>query len=266
MKSEIQLAFDKCKKEKRPALITYTVASDPNKKKSLEILKAISQHADILELGYAHSAPVADGSEIQTSSNRAIKNGFKMKDAFQIVKSFKKNYKSKPIILMGYYNMIFQYGENKFLNDCKKAGVSGIICVDLPWPENRNFAKKCKKKSISFVQLLSPTTTRDRMKKIIKDSHDMIYVISMLSVTGGKLKVSPKKILENYNKIKKINPKKNLVIGFGITDKTIFSLKSASGLVVGSYLCKNITNSLKMKHNVAKKLSKIVYNLKRKII
>ena len=266
MKSEIQLAFDKCKKEKRPALITYTVASDPNKKKSLEILKAISQHADILELGYAHSAPVADGSEIQTSSNRAIKNGFKMKDAFQIVKSFKKNYKSKPIILMGYYNMIFQYGENKFLNDCKKAGVSGIICVDLPWPENRNFAKKCRKKSISFVQLLSPTTTRDRMKKIIKDSHDMIYVISMLSVTGGKLKVSPKKILENYNKIKKINPKKNLVIGFGITDKTISSLKSASGLVVGSYLCKNITNSLKMKHNVAKKLSKIVYNLKRKII
>ena len=88
----------------------------------------------------------------------------------------------------------------------------------------------------------------------------------MLSVTGGKLKVSPKKILENYNKIKKINPKKNLVIGFGITDKTISSLKSASGLVVGSYLCKNITNSLKMKHNVAKKLSKIVYNLKRKII
>ena len=266
MKSEIQLAFDKCKKEKRPALITYTVASDPNKKKSLEILKAISQHADILELGYAHSAPVADGSEIQTSSNRAIKNGFKMKDAFQIVKSFKKDYKSKPVILMGYYNMIYQYGENKFLNDCKKAGVSGIICVDLPWPENRNFAKKCKKKSISFVQLLSPTTTRDRMKKIIKDSHDMIYYISMLSTTGGKLKVSPKKILENYNNIKKINPKKNLVIGFGITDKTISSLKSASGLVVGSYLCKNITNSLKMKHNVAKKLSKIVYNLKRKII
>jgi len=266
MKSEIQLAFKNCKKEKRPALITYTVASDPNKKKSLEILKSLAKHADILELGFPHSTPIGDGGQIQTSSYRAIKNGFKMKDAFQIVKSFKKNYKSKPIILMGYYNMIFQYGENKFLNDCKKAGVSGIICVDLPWPENRNFAKKCKKKSISFVQLLSPTTTRDRMKKIIKDSHDMIYVISMLSVTGGKLKVSPKKILENYNKIKKINPKKNLVIGFGITDKTISSLKSASGLVVGSYLCKNITNSLKMKHNVAKKLSKIVYNLKRKII
>jgi len=266
MKSEIQLAFEKCKREKRPALITYTVASDPNKKKSLEILKSISIHADIQELGFPHSTPIGDGGAIQTSSNRAIKNGFKMRDAFQIVKSFKKSKKSKPVILMGYYNMIFQYGENKFLNDCKKAGVSGIICVDLPWPENKNFAKKCKKKSISFVQLLSPTTTRDRMKKIVKDSHDMIYYISMLSTTGGKLKVSPKRILENYNKIKRINPKKNLVIGFGITDKTISSLKSASGLVIGSLLCKNVTNSLKMKHNVAKKLSKIVYSLKRKIL
>ena len=104
------------------------------------------------------------------------------------------------------------------------------------------------------------------MKKIIRDSDCMNYLISILGTTGSKLKVSSKKILENYNKIKRINPKKNLVIGFGITDKNISSLKSASGLVVGSLLCKNITNSLKMKHNVAQKLSKIVYNLKRKII
>jgi tryptophan synthase alpha chain len=89
----------------------------------------------------------------------------------------------------------------------------------------QTFAKKCKKKSISFVQLLSPTTSKTRMKKIINDSHDMLYYISMLSTTGGKLKVSPKEILKNYNKIKKVNRSKNLVIGFGITDKTIASLK-----------------------------------------
>ena len=88
----------------------------------------------------------------------------------------------------------------------------------------------------------------------------------MLSTTGGKLKVSPKKILENYNKIKKINPKKNYVIGFGITDKTIKSLKSADGLVVGSLLCKTITNSLKMRQNPVTKLDKVVYNLKKKIL
>ena len=266
MKSEIQLAFENCKKEKRPALITYIVASDPNKKKSLEILKSLAKHADILELGFPHSTPIGDGGQIQTSSHRAIKNGFKMKDAFQIVKSFKKTEKNKPVILMGYYNMIFQYGENKFLNDCKKSGVSGIICVDLPWPENKNFAKKCKKKSIVFVQLLAPTTTKERMKKIIRDSDSMNYLISILGTTGSKLKVSPKKILENYNKIKRINPKKNLVIGFGITDSTISSFKSVSGVVVGSLLCKTITNSLKMRINPATKLLQTVYNLKKKII
>ena len=94
----------------------------------------------------------------------------------------------------------------------------------------------------------------------------MIYYISMLSTTGGKLKVTPKKILRNYNKIKNINRSKNIVIGFGITDKTIAALKKADGLVVGSQLCKTITNSLKKRLNTAKVLNKMVYKLKKKII
>ena len=229
MKSKIALAFHNCKKEKRPALITYTVAGDNNKNNSLKILNAISKYADILELGFPHNTPIADGGQIQGSSHRALKNGIKLKDVFQIVKKFKKKNPLKPIILMGYFNLIFQNGENNFLKSCKLAGVDGLIIVDLPYPENKNFANKCKKKSISFIQLLSPTTSKERMKKIVKDSHDMIYYISILSTTGGRLKVSPKKILQNYNTIKRINPKKNLVIGFGITEKTISSLKSANG-------------------------------------
>ena len=94
----------------------------------------------------------------------------------------------------------------------------------------------------------------------------MIYYISMLSTTGGKLKVSPKNILKNYNNIKKINRKKNIVIGFGITNKTIASLKKADGLVVGSQLCKTITNSLKNRLNTAKVLNNVVYSLKKKIL
>ena len=86
---------------------------------------------------------------------------------------------------MGYYNLIYQSGEKKFLEDCKVSGVDGLIIVDLPYPENKNFAEKCKKKSINFIQLLSPTTSNERMKKIIKISHDMVYYISMLSTTGG---------------------------------------------------------------------------------
>ena len=144
---------------------------------------------------------------------------------------------------MGYYNMIYQYGENNFLNKAKVSGVDGIIVVDLPWPENKYFSKM-QKKNICFVQLISPTTSYDRAKKIINDSHEMVYYISMLSTTGGKLKVSPKEIIKNYEKIKKINPNKNYVIGFGITEKSIGKLKSADGLVVGSIICKKITESL----------------------
>ena len=266
MLNPISAAFKKAKQEKRSALLTYNVAGDSSKKQSLDILKSISKDVDILEVGVPHNTPVADGSQIQTSAYRAIKNGIKMNDIFKIVEDFKKLNKHKPIILMGYFNMVYQYGENNFLNKCKSSGVNGLIIVDLPWPENKDFAKKCKKKSIYFIQLLSPTTTKIRLKKIIKDSHPMTYFISMLSTTGGKLKVSPKNILKNYTKIKKIDPKKHVVIGFGITEKTIGKLKSADGLVVGSAICKEISKSLKDRQNPVTNVSKLVKKLKNKII
>ena len=265
MLNPISVAFKKAKMENRPALLTYIVAGDSSKKQSLNILKSISKNADILELGMPHNTPVADGSQIQTSAYRAIKNGIKMNDVFKIVKDFKKSNKNKPIILMGYFNMIFQYGENNFLNKCKTSGVNGLIVVDLPWPENKDFAKKCRSKSIYFIQLLSPTTTKERLKKIIEDSHPMNYFISMLSTTGGKLKVTPGEIIKNYNKIKKINPQKNVVIGFGITEKTIGKLRSADGLVVGSAICREITRSLKCRQNPVTNVGRLVRNLKNKI-
>tara|TARA_B100001778_G_C18590034_1_gene631843 strand:- start:1379 stop:2179 length:801 start_codon:yes stop_codon:yes gene_type:complete len=266
MGNSINNAFKNARDQLRPALITYTVAGDNTKKNSLEILKSISKYADICELGFPHNTPIGDGGQIQTSSYRAIKNGLKMNDVFQIVKKFKKYRFDKPIILMGYYNMIFQYGENKFIDKSKISGVDGLIVVDLPWPENKKFAKKCKKKRIDFIQLISPTTTFQRAKKIIKDSHNMVYYISMLSTTGGKLKISPKKILINYNKIKKINPKKNCVIGFGITDKTISKLKSADGLVVGSAICKKITESIQKRQNPVTKVTSMVKKLQSRIL
>ena len=263
--SLINQSFKNAKKENRPALLTYTVAGDNTKKKSLEILKSISQYADICELGLAHNTPIADGGQIQTSAYRAIKNGIKIDDVFSIVNSFKKAIKNKPIILMGYYNIIYQYNENKFLQKCKKSKVDGLIVVDLPYPENKVFASKCKKKKINFIQLISPTTSNSRLKQIVKDSHDMIYYISMLSTTGGKLKVSSRKILKEYSKIKNQNKSKNVVIGFGITEKTIKSLKKADGLVVGSAICEEITNSLKKRQNTVTNVTNVVRRLRNKI-
>jgi tryptophan synthase alpha chain len=103
------------------------------------------------------------------------------------------------------------------------------------------------------------------MKRIVKDSHDMIYYISMLSTTGGKLKVSSKEILKNYNRIKQINKLKNIVIGFGITSETIASLKKADGLVVGSAICKEISKSLNNRQNPVTNVNKMVLKLKNKI-
>jgi len=263
--SNLALTFKKCRQEHRPALLTYTVSGDPNKKKSFEILKAISSYADNSVIGVGHNCNTGDGKQIQNSTYRAIKNGIKIKDTFTIVKRFKKTKNTKPCILMGYYNSVVQYGENRFIKKCKQVGVDGLIVVDLPWPENKNFSKKCKKNSINFVQLISPTTSKYRMKRIINDSHDMIYYISMLSTTGGKLKVSPREILKNYNRIKQINKSKNLVIGFGITLKTISSLKKADGLVVGSALCKKISESIKKRQNPVTKLDNMVKSLRTKL-
>ena len=265
MSSLLKKAFLNAKKENRPALLTYTVAGDNTKKKSLEILKSISDYADICELGFPHNTPIADGGQIQTSAYRAIKNGIKINDVFSIAKNFKKSKKNTPIILMGYYNMIFQYNENKFLDKCKKSKVDGLIVVDLPYPENKSFASRCKKNGVNFIQLVSPTTSQIRLKKIIKDSHDMLYYISMLSTTGGKLKVSPKKILERYNKIKNQNKSKNVVIGFGITEKTIKSLKKADGLVVGSAICREISKSIERRQNTVTNVTNIVKRLRNKI-
>jgi len=263
--SLIKLAFKKTKSEKRPALLTYIVAGDNNKKKSLEILKSIANYADICEIGFPHNTPIADGGQIQSSAYRALKNGIKIKDVFSIVKDFKKLKPTKPVILMGYYNIVYQYGDDNFINICRKVGVDGLIVVDLPYPENKPFSKKCKKKNINFIQLVSPTTSIKRMKNIIKDSHDMIYYISMLSTTGGKLKVSPKKILDRYDQIKNLNRNKNVVIGFGITEKTIASLKKADGLVVGSALCKEISKSIKNRQNPVTNITNIVKRLRKKI-
>jgi|TARA_B110000914_G_C15486868_1_gene458517 tryptophan synthase alpha chain len=266
MSSKILEIFLKCQKEKRPVLLTYTVAGDNTKKQSLAIIKSIAEHADIIELGFPHNTPIADGGQIQESSHRSLKNGIKLPDVFNIVRDFKKSKHAKPLILMGYFNLILQYGTLAFIKKCRNTGVDGLIVVDLPYPENKSFATQCKRNGINFVQLLSPTTSKERMKKIIKDSHDMIYYISMLSTTGGKLKIAPKKILANYNLIKKISPTKNLVIGFGITTKTIASLKRADGLVVGSQLCKEITRSLQVRQNPVTNLSRMVFNLKRRIV
>ena len=266
MKNIIDTAFKNANKENRPSLVSYTVCGDNNRKISLDILNSISSYLDIVEWGVPHNCPTADGKEIQNSSYRALKNGIKLNNVFEMVKKYKKNKNAKPLILMGYYQMIFNYGEHKFIKKCKEVGVNGLIVVDLSYPDNKKFAQLCKKNSICFVQLIAPTTNKERIKEIIKISHEMVYMISMISTTGSALKVTTKKIMKNYQLIKKISPSKNVAIGFGITEKTIKSLKKADGLVVGSAICKEISKSIKNRQNAVTNVTNVVRRLKNKII
>ena len=166
---------------------------------------------------------------------------------------------------MTYQNKIMAYGEEDFLEKCVSSKVSGIICVDWPWPLNLDFAKKCKENSIVFIQLLCPTTNEDRLKSILNDAHEVVYYISMLSTTGQKLKVSSDEIKKRFNLIKKISPDKKCIIGFGITADTINDFKDTDACVVGSALCREITRSIDEELNPATNVGNMVSDLKQKL-
>ena len=157
------------------------------------------------------------------------------------------------------------YGEKYCIDKCVCSHVSGILCVDYPWPTNMSSSDECKKNNITFIQLLSPTTSEERLKLILNDSHDVCYYISQLSTTGSKLKVSSEEILNKFNLMKSIAPEKNFIIGFGITLDTIQSIKDVDAIVVGSALCKEISRSVNESQNPATNIGNMVKQLKEKL-
>ena len=133
-------SFERAKEDNRAALLTYTVGGDPDKKMSLNIFKSIAESgADVIECGLGHGANIGDGGAIQDSTYRALSGGIKTDDIFEIIEDFKKDYET-DVIIMTYQNKIMAYGEEDFLEKCVSSKVSGIICVDWPWPLNLDFA------------------------------------------------------------------------------------------------------------------------------
>ena len=243
MKSKIALAFEKCKEQKRPALITYTVAGDNTKDNSLKILNSISKHADIIELGFPHNTPIADGGQIQGSSHRALKKGIKLKDVFQIVKKFKKSNSEKPLILMGYFNLIYQNGESNFIQNCKTSGVDGLIVVDLPPEEDNELCDLAIVRGISFIRLATPTTDKQRLEKVLQKTSGFLYYVSIAGITGSR------KPDLSIVKDAVINIKQStnipIGVGFGIKSKNdiVKILDFADAVIVGSVLVNLIANN-----------------------
>ena len=253
MQTRIKKNFDILSKLEKSTVIPFVSGGDPDVKQSTEILKSFAKNgARIIECGFNWNAPVSDGDPIQNSSYRALKNGAYIEKVFEIIKEFRKDYKEQAIILMGYYNVCLKFGEDNFLKKCKNVGVDGLIISDLPFPENIPFVKKCRNIGISFVQLIAPTTSNERIAKINEYADEMVYYISMLGVTGSALKNSPEDIQKKYLEIKKLcSDNKRTVIGFGITQDVIKKFKNVDGLVVGSQICKTIEKSIENGQNSA---------------
>jgi len=183
--SRIDQKFVQLKKQGRCALVTFTTAGDPDYDTALNILKDLpAAGADIIELGMPFSDPMADGPAIQASSIRALKGGMTSRKILQMVAEFRKTDRETPIILMGYYNPIYIYGVDKFLEDALKAGVDGLIIVDLPPEEDNELAIPANAAGMGCIHLATPTTDSARLTTILKNASGFLYYVSIAGITG----------------------------------------------------------------------------------
>ena len=265
MENRIDKKFFDLKKQNKKALTCFVTSCDPNLELSEKIINYLPNYgADIIEIGIPFSDPMADGPTIQRSSLRAIKSKSNISKTFKIIKNFRNKNKTTPIILMGYFNPIFQFGLDSFFSQGRIVGVDGIIIVDLPLEEDYLIKKHALKNNIYNIRLIAPTTSKERIKKISKSSKGFLYYVSIMGITGTK-KPSINSVKKSVTSIKRITSLPVLV-GFGINSyEQVKKLNEFSdGCVVGSAIIKIVENSIqkKLPH---KKVLENIYNFLKKL-
>ncbi len=223
--------FSELKKKKEGALIAYICAGDPSPDATKEYVTALVRGgADIIELGLPFSDPTADGPTIQAGIERALNGGMTPDIYFRTVASLKMHI---PLVVMTYYNIIFKRGLEKFVKDCAASGISGIIVPDLPPEESGELAGVCKKNEVDLIFLVAPTTTDERLKRILAEGKGFIYLVARLGVTGVRADVAAS-TRDLINRVKTTTPR---AVGFGISSgKQAAEIirAGADGVIVGS--------------------------------
>jgi len=245
MSTRIETRFAALKKESRAALVTFTMAGDPDYDTSLAIAKALPKAgADIIELGMPFTDPMADGSAIQAAGLRALKSGQRMTRTLQLVREFRKEDKETPIVLMGYYNPIYIYGNERFLADAKAAGVDGLIVVDLPPEEDEELCLPALKTGLNFIRLATPTTDDKRLPKVLTNTSGFVYYVSITGITGAAAPDTAK-VTAAVARIKR-HTKLPVAVGFGVktAEHARAIAEGADGVVVGSALVEALRQSL----------------------
>src|ERR1700753_1077665 len=186
MTTRIDTRFAELKKQGRSALVTFVMAGHPHPETSLAVVKALPKAgADIIEIGMPFTDPMADGPSIQAAGLRALKAGMTLKKTLEMVRSFRKDDDSTPLVLMGYYNPIYIYGVDQFLVDAKSAGVDGLIIVDLPPEEDVELCLPAMKAGLNFIRLATPTTDDKRLPAVLANTSGFVYYVSITGITGA---------------------------------------------------------------------------------
>ncbi|MGJ4965290.1 tryptophan synthase subunit alpha [Bradyrhizobium sp. HKCCYLRH3061] len=245
MTSRMDARFAQLKKEGRSAFVTFVMSGDPDPETSLAIVKALPQAgADIIEIGMPFTDPMADGPSIQAAGLRALKAGMTLRKTLQLVRSFRDSDADTPIVLMGYYNPIYIYGVDRFLDDAKTAGVDGLIIVDLPPEEDTELCIPALKAGLNFIRLATPTTDDKRLPAVLANTSGFVYYVSITGITGAAAADSSA-VGAAVARIKR-HTALPVCVGFGIrTPETARAIAAhADGAVVGTALVDALRASL----------------------
>jgi len=243
--TRIERRFAALKAEGRAALMTFTMAGDPDFDTSLAVAKALPKAgADLIELGMPFSDPMADGPAIQAAGQRALHGGQTLKKTLRLVRELRKDDDATPVILMGYYNPIYIYGVDKFLVDAREAGVDGLIVVDLPPEEDEELCLPALKAGLNFIRLATPTTDDKRLPTVLNNTSGFVYYVSITGITGtaapdaGKVAAAVARIKRHTGL--------PVAVGFGVktAEQARAIADGADGVVVGSALVDALRQSL----------------------
>jgi tryptophan synthase alpha chain len=225
-------------------LNVYFTAGHPTVDKIVDIMQSLQENGvDLIELGLPYSDPLADGLAIQKSSEIALENGLNLNILFDILKQSKSDL-TTPVIMMGYYNQMLQYGDEKFLDKAAESGVSGFIIPDLPMNQYESqYLDKFKERDLSMSFLISPMTEADRIRQADRLSDGFVYMVSQSSITGKTGEISDQQI-QYFNRVKEMELESPRLIGFGIHDHNSFKTASAyaDGAIVGSAFIRTLEN------------------------
>ncbi len=261
MKNLLTVKINEAQKKKQKLFCVFLTLGYPGIAATERlILSSEKAGADIIELGFPFSDPLADGPTIQYSSEQALKKHVTIKDAFAVVRRLRQKGSKIPILFFGYFNPVFSYGGKDFARDARSAGLDGLIIPDLPPEEETEFQKACRKQRLQFVQLVAPTTADKRAKMLARKSQGFVYYVSLRGVTGAR-KALPANLKAHLAKLKRMTAKPVLA-GFGIStpEQARAISRMSDGVIVGSAVIEHLKRGVPAAERFIEKMAHAVHN------